>query len=118
MDKKTIVLLDFYNGGHREAFMQFFAKALIESGHTIICVMPDTGIIQSWLQERDLNYNTHFFNCSSKEKEQTIFGRFNFAISRAHLWYQQRKIMQQIERQLKINIDLVYFNWMDSLMAN
>lgn len=120
MQGKTIVLIDFENGGHREAFMQFFAKALLELGHEVLCIMPDTSPIQHWINSNlsGESHLIHYFNISVGYPRFQKFGRLNEAFSKITLWKKQQKILQKIEIQTQKKIDLVYFNWIDSQMAN
>ena len=120
MQSKTIVLIDFENGGHREAFMQFFAKALLELGHEVLCIMPDTTPIQHWIHNKlpGESHSIRYFNTTVSYPPFQKFGRLNEAFSKIIFWRRQQKIMRQIEKQIQKKIDLVYFNWIDSQMAN
>ncbi len=115
---KTIVLFDIHNGGHREAFMQFFAKALLESGHEVICIMPDTASIKRWVNTNVSSQNIRYYNIEVEDKLLTSFGRFNMALTRLQFWRRQKKVLKQIEKEIQKKVDLVFFNWIDSQMAN
>lgn len=115
---KTIVLYDIGNGGHREAFMQFFAKSVLELGHEVICIMPETSAIQSWVQQNVVSQNIHYYDMLIESKNYTSLGRFNNSFSKINVWRKQKIAFQQIEIELQKKIDLVFFNWLDSQMSN
>jgi hypothetical protein len=120
MECKTIVLIDFENGGHREAFMQFFSKSLLELGHKVICIMPDTLPIQHWIAN-NVNAGAHnilFYDKRIINPASTSFGRFNESVSRIIYWKRQKNILSEIEKESNQKIDLVFFNWLDNQMAN
>lgn len=118
MNPKVILLIEFSNGGHKEAFMQFFVKALLELGHEVICVMPDTTAVKKWVANNTNISSAHFFDLPTPQKTVKKFGRFNQAVSTILLWRNQTKKVKYIEQQIGKKTDLVYFNWLDSLMAN
>ncbi len=117
---KTIALLDLYSSGHRKAFMCLFAKACLENNTKVICLYPDTQEIKEWLT---LNAKEHIKNVIFVKYKPVIksskkFGRFNEAIPVALYWKNCVSVLRKIESQHQIKIDLVYFNWIDSQMAN
>lgn len=117
---KTIVLIDLYTGGHRKAFMCLFIKACLENNTKVICLYPESSEIKDWflMHEKDSIKNIIFIDFKTTLKFYVSFGRFNQAISILRYWKKCADLLQKVEKQHQLKIDLVYFNWVDSQMAN
>lgn len=117
---KTIALLDLYTGGHRDAFMCLFTKACLENNAKVICIYPNSQIIKDWLlanAEIPLD-NIIFIDFTPIHKSYKSFGRFNNALSVLAYWKFCSSFLRKIEIENNVKIDIVYFNWLDSQMAN
>ncbi len=117
---KTIVLIDLFSGGHRDAFMQLFSLACLQNNTKVICLYPNAKKIKIWISDnKNINLeNILFIDYEPKIKYFKNFGRLNDSISRILYWKSCNKILKKIEKIYQLKIDLVYFNWLDSQMAN
>ena len=117
---KTIVLIESCAGGHRKAFMCLFAQACLQNGAKVICLYPEVDEIKEWILIHAKEYinNVTFINYRLSFKTFKNFGRFNNAFSVLNYWKSCAKFLQNIEKENSVKIDLVYFNWIDSQMAN
>ena len=117
---KTIALIDLQSGGHRNAFMCLFAQACLQNNSKVICLFPESQVIKDWItihEEKHLN-NIIFIDFKPQLIFYKKFGRFNDCIRVFKYWKQCNQTLKKIEKQHQLKIDLVFFNWMDSQMAN
>lgn len=117
---KTIVLIDLFSGGHRDAFMQLFSLACLQNNTKVICLYTNAKEVKNWFSENSkINVeNILFIDYYPTIKNYKKFGRFSDSISTFLYWKSCNKILKQIEKKYQLKIDLVYFNWLDSQMAN
>jgi hypothetical protein len=106
--------------GHSKAFMCLFIQACLNNNTKVICLYPKTDEIKEWLLLHANEYvdNVIFINYIPVIKSFKKFGRFNNTLSTIIYWKNCANILRQIEIQHQTKIDLVYFNWIDSQMAN
>jgi len=116
---KTIVLIDDATGGHRDAFMRLFSKACLEIGVKVICIYPDISIIKTWMEQHaptssdKIIYIENNFLISKLKN-----GIFSHPLSMVKEWKNRSAFLKKLEKKLALKIDLVFFNWMDSQLAN
>lgn len=115
---KTIVLFDTSNGGHKEAFMQLFAKSLLALKCRVICIMPDTLPIRKWIELNNPSNEIYFIDKTIKRTEIKKFGRLNDALTTISYWYKLNRAIGQIEKKLNLKADWVFINWLDNFLAN
>jgi hypothetical protein len=117
---KAIALIDLYSGGHRNAFMCLFAKACLENNVKVFCFYPQSNEIKDWIEINAKGYLDRiiFIDYQPIFGSFTKLGRFNTALSILTYWKNCALLLKKTEIQYQIKIDLVYFNWLDSQMAN
>jgi len=121
--KKTIALVEIHSAkrpGHYKAFMSFFVQSLLNLGHNVLVLIPDKEAIDEWVQEHyphhEGRYSSYEFVHQSKDYKR--FGRFNTALKTLSAWINVKKHLRKIEQQEQHTVDLVFFNWLDSFLAN
>lgn len=117
---KTVYLVEILNGGHREAFMQLFARSLLDSGHRVVCIMPDTGVVERWLREHCSGSldRLSFYQASYPHPGQAVVGKWNTLRAYSGTWWHYRRVVQDIEKRSRLKPDLVFFNCIDGHLAN
>jgi len=118
---KKIALVDHLDGGHHLAFMRLFAQALLELGHEVWVFYPYPDAVRGWVDTNhpNLTNNISYFEISLNDQPANKwFGRFTDAIRALRLWQQVGQQIKQAERLSSKKVDLVFFNWMDSFLAN
>lgn len=100
--------------------MCLFTKACLENNAKVICIYPNSKEIKNWLEANTnlLLDNIIFIDFDPVFKKYNSFGRLNDAISKLAYWKYCASVLQTIEKDYNINIDLVYFNWIDSQISN
>ena len=117
---KTIALVEIGNDGHRNAYMRLFIGALLELNCKIICLIPDPGPIQVWV-------NTHY----PDERDRVTYipleyfrdkfpyaGKFRERLNILYNWYFLNKTIEQIETKYSLKTDLVFLNFLDAYLLN
>lgn len=117
---KTIVLIDLLAGGHRDAFMRYFAKSCVELGVQVVCIYPEPERIRSWM---DAHYPAFsgkiiYIHFHTPPAAHARFGRFNDALNALHYWRKTAAIIRKTAEEKQLKIDLVFFNCIDILMGN
>jgi hypothetical protein len=117
---KTICLIEILNGGHREAFMQLFAKSLIENGNNVICVMPNTNELKNWVESNHPSFakKIHYFDIKYPIDNTTKFSRWNMVKRFISIWRNYKIVLHKIEKQLDTKIDFVFWNCLDAFICN
>lgn len=116
---KTIVLIDLFAGGHRDAFMSLFVEACLQLNVKVICIFPGSEKIKNTLLQKNIRIaDAEFIDATLTPKSTNKFGRFNNAVNAFVFWRNYATLFKKIETQKGIKIDLVYFNWLDNLMGN
>ena len=116
---KTIALFDDSIGGHRDAFMQLFIKACLENNVRVVCFYPKTEPLAAWVQQHYEEYQNrvHFVRIDTNDYQHVHIGRWQSFRDTLSIWKSLGTLMKNTERDLKLNIDLVFFNWIDSYMT-
>ncbi len=117
---KTIALIDNASGGHRDAFMRYFAKACLEINTRVICIYPNTTSIKEWI---NIHANPYISQITYIENTCTFIPfngmrAFNEPIGITRYWKNIARFLKKVETDIQQKIDFVYFNWIDSQMAN
>lgn len=117
---KTIVFIDLFAGGHRTAFMRLFAQSCLSLNCNVICLYPDIDALKFSLSESGFVENSKLQLIRYEPKLSTYknWGRFTDAVNTLSYWKSCGKLMREIEKENNLTIDLVFFNWLDSQMAN
>lgn len=117
---KTVCLVEVSNGGHREAFMQLFVKALAETGNAVICVMPDFSEVKSWVENNypEFKSKIHYFSIHYPHDNTTKFSRLGVLKRAVAVWKFYKKEIQNIEKLSDSKIDLVFWNCLDGYVFN
>jgi len=117
---KIVALVDPYRGGHHIAFMRYFSRALLTSGHSVIILQPNaqTDVIP-WL-EMKYSGDHEVWNYDYQLPAFKNIGRAQWVITlRAFTyWKHLKKVLRKVEAELNLTIDLVFFAWLDSYLAN
>ena len=118
---KTVAFIDLHLEGHRLAYMRYHVKIVAESGHHVICITPDAGKIRNWINENypDLSENIKYYPFLMYELHVPHKpGQFNGLLFQIRLWRKYDKIIDNACIELNVKIDLVFFNYLDSLLGN
>ncbi|TAE13957.1 MAG: hypothetical protein EAZ95_10340 [Bacteroidetes bacterium] len=118
--KKTIVLVGITTVGHHTAFMRLFVDTLLGLGYRVLVLFPEEAPIKDWVMEhrpqdmQDLLYYPY--------KEPTFqvknWGRFNEAFAMRKKWLDLARTIRKAQKAHHVNIDFVYFTWIDTYIAN
>jgi hypothetical protein len=117
---KTIYLIEVNNGGHREAFMQLFARSLLESGHRVVSVMPDTDIVENWINQhcRPYRHQISFHRVDYYFRALHYNNGWTKVLAYVQLWNYYKKKIRMIEKNTGHGPDLVFFNCIDGFITN
>lgn len=119
---KTVLLLDQSIIGHKYAFAKLFAKYLLKLGFRVILVLPEkTNQIYEELTESDGVLTRHLYPVSLNVDERSHVGfgkKINSVISCLSLWLRTRRAIKKAESLSKQKVDVVFFSWLDSYLAN
>jgi hypothetical protein len=114
------VLIDLFAGGHRTAFMRLFAESCLQLNCNVICLYPKIeDVISSFRAScTQIPDDLIFVPYDPVISSYHHFGRFNDAVNTLAYWKQCGKLLKKLETEHAVKIDLVFFNWLDSQMAN
>lgn len=117
---KTIALIDYATGGHRDAFMCLFAKACLDINVKVVCIYPKSTNIKEWINQHapENSSNIIYVDYPLIFRQINGFGKFNHAASVLKFLKQNADFLKKVEQKLSLNFDLVYFNWVDVFMSN
>lgn len=117
---KTVCLVEVSNGGHREAFMQLFAKALLETGNKVVCIMPDTTAVENWIVQNHPVYSNsiQYYTLTYPHDVITKHNKWQKVRRFIHIWNNYKKEFKKIEKQFNLSIDFVFWNCLDGFMCN
>ena len=107
--------------GHHLAFMRMFAQALLSLGHRVWVIMPETVEVEYWVKEHCTIDQKRFLAFPWQEVSSLVnphLGRFENAFATLKKWRQINRKIKQLEKQQAVNVDLVFFTWLDSYLAN
>jgi hypothetical protein len=113
---KHIVLIDFSLVGHHLSFIRSFSKILIEQGHTVSCLVPSFGEVESWIYETIPGKTEKFrgFEYSFVSKKAGIHKKVNHTIEILQRWKNDKDLIRKIENERHKKVDLVFYAWIDS----
>ena len=118
---KTVLLLDHGVDGHKYAFAKLFAKYLLRLNFRVILVLPEkTEHIKQELADTEAEAAQFLLpvNYALKMRSFAIHPKIDEACSALFLWYQSRKAVKYAERLYQLDVDYVFFNWLDNHLAN
>ncbi len=117
---KTVALVDTDNSGHHTAFMRLFAQSLLKLGYRVRIFIPQKELIDKWMDTHCKEYlhNYQSFELKNSYTSYKYLGPFNQAFSVLSRWKNVRRYIKQSEKESKIKIDIVFFAWLDSFLAN
>lgn len=117
---KITCLIDILNGGHREAFMQQFSEALLEGGNIVICIMPNTSIIEQWIKNNHPEFENkiHYYNIKYPINTNNNLGRWGLVKRFISIWKMYTFEIKIIEKKINTKIDFVFYNNIDAFMCN
>ena len=118
---KTIAFTDSGLGGHKLAYMCYHVKIGAELGHTVLCVVPEAEKIQHWITTNhpELSDKIKYYSFSAEEIKITEkAGVLNRLFAKIKLWRKFNTILKNAAKKSNLKIDLVFFNWIDSLLIN
>ncbi len=117
---KTIAIVDPFNAGHHQAFMQLSVRALSRTGARVVVLFPEPQILQDWmaLNSASGNFEIYYYAYGDVHKPSTRFGIFNDAVTVLKKWWRLKKTLKQIERKDGFKIDMVFLGWVDAYLAN
>lgn len=116
---KNIVLYSPYSLGHHVAFMRLFSKALLNLNCNVLLLMPEPEKVSDWVYANvkcdKQSFKYHTLTPLLYKNHQGKFGEARNVFS---IWLQLKKQLHEVEHLSKFKIDLVFFAWVDSMMAN
>lgn len=111
-EKKNIVLIGEGSVGHHLAFMNEFCNSLLRLGHNVIVLTPDIDIFRKNLKKEVFLFERRYFGKKVPSSLTQLIIKIIFD------WRQLSKQVKAIETEMEIKIDLVFFSWLDSYLAN
>jgi hypothetical protein len=117
---KTIALIEIGNDGHRTAYMQQFVATLLLLNHKVLCLIPDYKPIQDWIElyypdlKQNVYYNNYFYTWDELKLPNALSKRIQILTN----WFNVRSSIIQAEKRHQINIDFVFFNYIDFHIIN
>ena len=118
---KTIAFIDIGINGHKMAYMCYHVKIVAELGHTVFCIVPEAEEVEAWIIKNHphLSKNIHYVSFSKHELDfSPKNGFYSTFTTKIKIWRKYCTIINNTIKQFKINIDLVFFNWLDSSLTN
>ncbi len=116
----VIACIDFSNDGHRLYLMRSVIKAILESGHTAICVTNDTDEIKIWIDEFCTEHRHHaiYYTYNYKQPSGTKWNiHLNDILIALQYWKQYHSILKNIEKGNQLKIDAVLINYIDVFLS-
>lgn len=118
---RTIVFIDNSLGGHKLAYMCYHVKTAAELGHIVLCIVPEAEKIQEWVNTNHPGLMDKIKYYAYSKQEVNIIeksGPWSQLMSKLKLWWIYNSIIKKAEKIHNVKVDLVFFNWLDSLLTN
>jgi hypothetical protein len=117
---RTIALLEIGNDGHREAYMRYFISALLDLDCKVVCMIPDVTSTKKWVEENHPQKKEHviYHSISFFRDKFPAAGRLRERFNILYNWYYIRKTLIAIEKKYELEIDFVFFNFLDAYLIN
>jgi hypothetical protein len=117
---KTVVLIDMLSGGHRDAFMRFFARTCLQLDCRVLCIFPDTKLIRPWIDAHCPEHSQHisYTDFFTPARNYAAFGKLNDAMKALHYWRKITAVMKASLEQYHLKPDFVFFNCIDYFLGN
>jgi len=120
MPSKNIILLDISLAGHHLAFLRTFSKILLMQGHTVICIAPEVSKVADWVK-KECNPATEKFSAfeyNYQPVRYTRYGKLNHTLTILQKWKADAALIRRIQVELHLQVDLVFFAWLDDQLAS
>ena len=119
MQRKNIVLIDYTLDGHHLSYLRTFSKVLLDQGNRVICIAPGVNKIKEWLLQTCAEKVEffHSYEYITDSKSYQAFGKFNHTLSILSRWKIEASQIKNIQSELKLKIDLVFYAWLDNQLA-
>jgi len=119
MPSKNIVLLDVAMFGHHLAFLTTFSKILLAQGHRVICAAPEVSkVVNKVEKECSVAYERFSaFEYNYRPPRYTRFGKLNDTLSVLNKWQADAAFIRKIQTELHLQVDLVFYAWVDDQLA-
>lgn len=121
MKQTTVLLIDHSVAGHKYAFAKLFAKYLLKLDFEVILVLPEkTETIHRELTDElgHLTQYLHTYNISYRAKKYAVNKLIDEALNAFSNWLSVRKAVNNLIKKQGHKIDLVFFCWLDTYLAN
>jgi len=117
--EKTIVIADPFSSGHHLAFMRLFCQAYLELGFEVWALWGgEEKALFSWVVEKRPEASNRFkvesFPASLNSRTSS-FGNVIYALTE---WCRLSTAVKSAERKCQRTVDVVFFAWLDSYLAN
>ncbi len=90
-------------------------------GHRVLCITPDVQAVRSWIEEQHSHLSPNIFYFPYDMKQVTFpteGGLRKLLLAKIKLWRAYASIVRKAGAHFKCKIDLVFFNWLDTMVLN
>ena len=116
---QVIALVDPYTGGHHTTFIRQFAKILLDMNLKVIVLHQNMQVdLVPWIQKESNVDNLTCIEYEMGEDSHLSIGFLSNAYTVLKRWMEVKKLLKKVERIEKFKIDVVFFAWLDSFLAN
>lgn len=116
---RNIVVVDSGLTGHRLSFNRTFSKILLKLGCRVFLLVPGSPSLIPWIMEEAAEQSQNFFAIDYLYNNNVPKrpGRIAALQSQMKHWRAIGKQVQHIEIKYNLDIDLVFFSWIDDFLG-
>lgn len=116
---RYIALVEPFSDGHRLSFSAQFVKALLGLGYKVLVCFPKPDQLRSYLENMDVNIDSVWFVTYRFKRKRRVNTSIAFEVWEClNEWRNVSSLINHAESRFKIDVQFVFFCWLDSYFQN